>query len=158
MVTRDRPRMPAGYGVGDPQYGFEPIEWTWVERRMTEARNYWISTTRADGSPHAAPVWGVWLDDAFHFFTDPDSLKGRTIARDGRTIVHLESGDDVVILEGTMEACPLTQEVDGAYESKYGVSDNSGDDPIEMFRLRWTKALAWLESDFPRTATRWRRL
>ena len=98
------------------------------------------------------------MDDAFHFFTDSESLMGRTIARDGRTIVHLESGDDVVILEGAVEACPLTQGVDGAYESKYGLSNNSGDDPVEMYRLRWTKALAWRESDFPKTATRWRRL
>lgn len=156
MVTRDRPKMPAGYGVGDPQYGFEPIEWTWVERRLTEARSYWIATNRAGGSPHSVPVWGLWTDGAFHFFTDFESLKARAIARDPRAVVHLESGDEVVILEGTLEPCRPTREVIEAYESKYGVS--LGDDPIEMYRLRWTKALAWLESDFPRTATRWRRL
>lgn len=25
-IGRDRPQMPQGYGVGDPQYGFEPVE------------------------------------------------------------------------------------------------------------------------------------
>ena len=99
----DRPRMPASYGVGDPQYGFEPIQWSWVVEHVTGARNYWVATTRADGSPHVSPVWGVWYNDAFHFFTDRNSLKARAIRRDPRAVVHLESGDEVVIMEGALE-------------------------------------------------------
>ena len=39
LENRDRPQMPQGYGVGDPQYGFEPIEWSWVADQMSEARS-----------------------------------------------------------------------------------------------------------------------
>ena len=46
----DRPQMPQGYGVGDPQYGFEPIEWSWVANQMSESRNYWVTTTRPSGT------------------------------------------------------------------------------------------------------------
>ena len=35
-MSRDRPKMPESYGVGDPQYGFEPIAWSWVSRQMSE--------------------------------------------------------------------------------------------------------------------------
>lgn len=150
----DRPRMPDSYGVGDPQYGFEPIRWSWVVERMTEARNYWVATTRADGSPHVSPVWGVWHDDAFHFFTDEDSLKARNVLHDPRAVVHLESGDEVVIIEGTLESAFATSELVSAYESKYGFS--LGEEPGGLYRLELAKALAWLESDFPKTATRWR--
>ena len=150
----DRPQMPAGYGVGDPQYGFEPIQWSWVVECMSDARNYWVATNRADSSPHLSPVWGVWNDDAFHFFTDEDSLKARNIRRDPRAVVHLESGDEVVIMEGTLEFAVATPELVSAYESKYGIS--LGDEPEGLYRLELTKALAWLESDFPKTATRWR--
>ncbi len=149
----DRPRMPTGYGVGDPQYGFEAIEWSWVVKRMSGARNYWVITTRTDGRPHASPVWGVWQDSAFHFFTDPDSLKARNIHRDPRAVIHLESGDEVVIMEGTLESVAATPDVVSAYESKYGIS--LGDEPEGLYRLKTTKVLAWLESDFPKTATRW---
>ncbi len=149
----DRPQMPAGYGVGDPQYGFEPIQWTWVVERMTAARNYWIATTRADGSPHLSPVWGVWHGDAFHFFTDEDSLKARNIRRDPRAVVHLESGDEVVVMEGTLEPVSAAPGIVSAYESKYGLS--LGDEPEGLYRLGLSKVLAWLESDFPKTATRW---
>ena len=150
----DRPQMPAGYGVGDPQYGFEPIQWSWVVERMEGVRNYWVATTRADGSPHLSPVWGVWRDGAFHFFTDPDSLKARNIRRDPRAVVHLESGDEVIVLEGTLESAVAASELISTYESKYGIS--LGDEPEGLYRLKLDKVLAWLESDFPRTATRWR--
>ena len=151
--TPDRPQMPVGYGVGDPQYGFEPIEWSWVTERMGDARNYWVATTRADGSPHLSPVWGVWHNDAFHFFTDPDSLKARNIRRDPRAVVHLESGDEVVIMEGTLAPIAAAPDIVSAYESKYGIS--LGDEPEGLYRLNHVKVLAWLELDFPRTATRW---
>ena len=150
---QDRPVMPIGYGVGDPKYGFEPIEWSWVVDQLTDARNYWIATRRVSGHPHVVPVWGVWLRDAFHFFTDPESLKGRNIQRDPNAAVHLESGDRVVILEGEFESCAADREVVSAYEAKYSISP--GEMPDDMFRLNASKILAWLESDFPKTATRW---
>ena len=147
--------MPPSYGVGDPKYGFKPIAWARICERMQSARNYWIATTGANGNPRAAPVWGVWADDAFHFFTDADSLKARNLARNPRAVVHLESGDDAVILEGTAERVSPSAEVVRAYETKYGVSSSDISDDA-AYRLRPTKALAWLESDFPKTATRWR--
>ena len=125
MTTRpnpDRPRMTPTYGVGDPQYGFEAIEWSWVIERMTEARSYWIVTTRADGRPHVMPVWGVWIDDGFHFVTDAKSLKARNIRRDPRAAVHLESGDEVVILDGSFEEVLPTPEMVSEYERKYDMS------------------------------------
>ena len=145
--------MPQGYGVGDPQYGFEPIEWSWLADQMSDSRNYWVATTRLDGRPHVVPLWGVWLNDRFHFFTDPDSLKGHNIRRDPRAMVHLESGDHVVILEGELVSHPATAEIVSAYESKYGLS--LGEDPGDVYTLNGSKALAWTESDFPKTATRW---
>ena len=150
---RDRPHMPEGYGVGDPQYGFEPVEWTWVVEQMSEARSYWIATNRADGPPHVVPVWGLWLNDQFHFLSDPDSLKDRNIRRDPRTVVHLESGDHVVILEGQMLFHRATAEIVSAYESKYGIS--FGGELEEVYTLEMSKVIAWTESDFPKTATRW---
>ena len=145
--------MPQGYGVGDPQYGFEPIQWSWVVERMTEARSYWVATARPGGHPHVVPVWGVWLDDRFHFFTDHDSLKARNIRRDSRAVVHLESGDNVVILEGEIARRPAAAEIVGAYEAKYDMS--LGQATGDVYTLNVSKALAWTESDFPKTATRW---
>ena len=148
--------MTPDYGVGDPQYGFEPIEWSWVVERLTEARSYWIATTRADGRPHVMPVWGVWVNDAFHFVTDTESLKARNIRRDPRAAVHLESGDEVVILEGILEEVSPMPEMLSAYERKYEHFPWKRI-AAACYRLRPDESvLAWTESDFPKTATRWR--
>ncbi|MDE2766378.1 MAG: pyridoxamine 5'-phosphate oxidase family protein, partial [Chloroflexota bacterium] len=141
LPAPDRPQMPPGYGVGDPQYGFEPIAWAWVEQQLQAARNYWLTVTRPGGTPHVAPVWGVWLEGALLFFTDPSSLKARSFAQDARAAVHLESGDDVVILEGRVEPERATRAALDAYEAKYGVRPEHT--PGAAFRVEWTKALAW---------------
>lgn len=85
--------------------------------------------------------------------------KGRNIARNPAILVHLESGDDVVILEGTAEqvtdAGVLSRFID-AYDTKYGFRLDSSDLTYGVYTLRPKVAMAWLEQDFPNTATRWR--
>ncbi|MFF5772050.1 PPOX class F420-dependent oxidoreductase [Streptomyces californicus] len=43
-----------------------------------------VSTVRADGSPHVAPVWFLLDGDSVVFNTGKESVKGRNLARDGR--------------------------------------------------------------------------
>jgi PPOX class probable F420-dependent enzyme len=127
------------------------LDWSWAEERLTSSRNYWIGTVRPDGSPHAAPVWGLWIDGAVVFSTSPESRKGRNLARDPRVVVHLESGDDVVILEGEIEVIRLEERMADAYEAKYAYRPGGEGD---WFSLRPRVAHAWREVDFPSTATR----
>lgn len=154
---RGRPDMPAGYGVHAAADGL--LSWDWVTERLTRARNYWLATTRPDGRPHAAPVWGIWLDGGFYFGTHRRSQKGRNLAHNPNLAVHLESGDEAVILEGVVEELTAPQEFEryaAAYAAKYDFRPEPGGPDDVTYRLRPQVALAWLESDFPRTATRWR--
>ena len=151
----EAPRMPSGYGVPKDGSGGERLPWSWAVEQLTAARNYWICTTRGDGSPHAAPVWGIWFDDAVWFGTSPDSLKGRNLARDPRVVIHLESGDDVVILHGEVERFVLNDAIADAYNEKYDYRPDPDETSGEgWYRLRPRRALAWLERDYPKTATR----
>ena len=43
-----------------------------------------LATTRADGRPHLAPIWFLLDGDDIVFNTGKDTVKGRTLARDGR--------------------------------------------------------------------------
>jgi PPOX class probable F420-dependent enzyme len=43
-----------------------------------------LATTRADGRPHVAPVWFLLDGDDLVFNTGATTVKGRTLARDGR--------------------------------------------------------------------------
>lgn len=51
------------------------------------ARTGKLATTRADGSPHVAPVWVDLDGDDLVFMTGADTVKGKSILRDGRVSV-----------------------------------------------------------------------
>ena len=53
------------------------------------------------GRPHAAPVWGVWKANEFYFETDPNSVKGKNLSKSQNLVVHVQDGNDTVILEGS---------------------------------------------------------
>lgn len=154
----DRPAFAPGYGILPADEGAGLLPWSRAVERLEASRNYWIGTTRPDGAPHAAPVWGVWSDGRLVFGTNPSSRKGRNLAHDPRISVHLESGDDVVILEGVAEQLgddDRAGKVVDAYERKYGWRPEVADMP-RWWTLAPALAFAWLESDFPGTATRYR--
>jgi hypothetical protein len=146
-VRRRRPDFEPGYGISADDEGM--LEWSWAEERLVKSRNYWIVTADADGAPASAPVWGVWADGAVYFGTNPSSRKGRNLARDPRVVVNLESGDEVVILHGQAAVVEVGDDVLDAYEEKYAHRP-----PSSMYRVRPSHAVAWLEADYPKTATR----
>src|SRR5579864_8114798 len=92
------PDVPPLYGLKARK---EFLPFTHAEQRLATARNYWICTARPDGRPHSIPVWGFWMDGALYFGTARSSRKARNLAHNPALSVHLESGDDVVILEGS---------------------------------------------------------
>jgi nitroimidazol reductase NimA-like FMN-containing flavoprotein (pyridoxamine 5'-phosphate oxidase superfamily) len=143
-----RPHFPAGY-VEHPK---ALLPWSHVEQKLAEAKNYWLCTVRPDGRPHAIPKWGVWLDGRVYFDGSPETRHARNIAKNPHVSVHLESGDDVIIVEGLCTASPkptpeLGQALAQAYAAKYaalGYSprpdqwDNGG-----LYEVRPQTVLAW---------------
>ena len=155
MVTAGRPDMISGYGISTEAEG--QLDLAWAVQRLTESRNYWICTTRADGSPHAMPVWGLWLEDAVWFSTDPQSYKGRNLAARPDVIVHLESGDELVVVQGRAEKVPPADLAAGfvpAYTAKYGHELDTSNPDFGFYRVAPARVLAWREADFPTSATR----
>lgn len=115
-----RPHFPSGY-LENPR---TLLDWEPVEERLAAAKNYWLSSVRPDGRPHSVPKWGVWVKGRFYFDGSPETRHARNIARNPYVTVHLESGDDVVILEGTARAvekpaAQLAARVARAYGEKY---------------------------------------
>ncbi|MEX2080227.1 MAG: pyridoxamine 5'-phosphate oxidase family protein [Dehalococcoidia bacterium] len=151
-----RPAMVPGYGLPTELPDHIP-PWPKVESELEGARNYWVCTVSPGGRAHAMPVWGVWFDGALLFSTDPESRKARNIAANPEVVIHLESGDDVVILEGRLEgtqATALPVAVFDAYEKKYGIRPDETDANGGWYRLALKKALTWEEKDFVNSALR----
>ena len=151
----ERPHLPDSFGLNIADFPFEPMSWQWVTKQLESARNYWVATTRPSGRPHAVPVWGVWTDDAFHFATDPLGVTAQNLNRNPESVVNLESGDEVVILEGQFVLHDSTPAIQAAFNAKYDIPWGE-EETIPVFTLTVKKALAWTEASYPSTATRWR--
>jgi general stress protein 26 len=151
--SRRRPPF-KGYGVPASEDGMLP--WSWAAERLEKARNYWVTTTRPDGRPHSMPVWGIWLDGAFYFGSGRNSAKSRNLAANPAIVVHLESGDETVILEGLAESVldeALEQRVDEVYGAKYDFTPDSSGESDPWFVVRPERAYAWTERSYPSSAT-----
>jgi PPOX class probable F420-dependent enzyme len=51
-----------------------------------------VSTVRADGRPHAAPVWFVLDGDVVVFMTGAETVKGRNLRRTGQAVITVDDG------------------------------------------------------------------
>ncbi|WUK13200.1 PPOX class F420-dependent oxidoreductase [Kitasatospora sp. NBC_00374] len=62
----------------------------WREFLAHGTRTGKLATTRADGSPHVAPIWFLLDGDELVFNTGKDTAKGRNLARDGRVMLCVD--------------------------------------------------------------------
>lgn len=76
------------------------LSWDDVEARLRTSRHYWLATVRPDGTPHSVPRWGVWLDGRFYYDGAPTTRHVRNLERNPACTLTLESGTEVVIVEG----------------------------------------------------------
>jgi hypothetical protein len=140
------------------------LRWAEAAGRLADARNWWVATAGPDG-PHAVPVWGVVVDGGPWFYSDPGSVRAGNLARDPRIVLHLESGDDVLIVHGRADNAgdPAGHPaVVAAYAGKYredgdaaflpGTPEMAG---IVFFAVQPTSAMAWSLADYFGSQRRW---
>lgn len=149
-----RPTFPSGYQVPTHSEGLLP--WSYARERLEQAQNYWVCTASLDGRPHGAPVWGAWVDSRLYFEGSPETRWGRNIVANPRVSVHLESGSEVVIVEGSVEdvddvGAQLAERVGDAFAAKYNGYRSQG---RGFFILVPRRAFGW--TSFPADTTRWR--
>jgi nitroimidazol reductase NimA-like FMN-containing flavoprotein (pyridoxamine 5'-phosphate oxidase superfamily) len=119
-VEITRPRFPPGYA----EHPTGHVAWSWVERQLQEAIHFWLCTVRPDGRPHAVPKWAVWVDGALYFDGSSKTRHARNMAIHPDVVVHLESGEQALILEGKGQAigrpeAQLALRIAAAYRRKY---------------------------------------
>ena len=148
-MNEPTPRRPSFPGYGIPEDAAGMLPWAWADERLARSHNYWVAT--AGPGPHASPVWGLWQSGGFLFSCGARSRKARDLAHDPRLVVHLESGDEVVILEGVAEPVAATEDDVEEYHRKYDYRPEPGEG---WYRVAPERVLAWREQDYPRSATR----
>ncbi|WP_186762956.1 pyridoxamine 5'-phosphate oxidase family protein [Lentzea tibetensis] len=117
---------PRLYGAAAPPGRLLP--WEWARTRLVEARTYWIASVSPSGRPHTRPVWGAWTTLGLWFSTG--SSARRNLLVNPLISVHLEDGDEVVVVEGTARSSapgPCLQ----AYNAKYSWSFRAAGDGVQ---------------------------
>jgi Pyridoxamine 5'-phosphate oxidase len=158
---RDRPVLPAGYGLPETTDGL--LAWADVEARLVAASSYWLATVWPDGRPHVVPRWGVWLDGRFWYDGAPTTRHARNLAANPACSLNLESGTEVVIVTGESRPARapadslgrrLAQGFEKYHASGYSPAADAwdGDDGGGLRVLVPRQALAWFS--FPGDATR----
>lgn len=127
--------------------------------RLEHERIGWLTSIRANGFPHAVPIWFLWHDGELIVLSEPGAVKVRNIRGNPKVLLHLEAGADgeqLTVLQGLAEisADPTAAWVDrigAAYGAKYAVG--LGDLKLTMqsmavqystvIRITPTKLTAW---------------
>jgi PPOX class probable F420-dependent enzyme len=98
-----------------------------VLARLAQDEIGWFTTVRADGSPHAVPVWFLWHDGRLLVMSEPRTAKVANVRRGSAALLHLHTradGNGVVVLSGTAVVSERTApqwlpEIGEAYTAKY---------------------------------------
>src|SRR5215831_4713551 len=140
------------------------MDWPEAAARLAASRNYWLGTTSPSGAPHAAPVWGVVTGETLFLYSERSTVKARNLAADPRIVVHLESGEDVLIVRGVAEDLgppAVVPTVVAALAAKYTspedrqyLPDHDPDFDV-VWAIRPRSAMAWRLDDYAASQRRW---
>lgn len=127
--------------------------------RLESEQIAWITSIRANGFPHAVPVWFLWLDGEVLILSEPGTVKVRNIRANPRVLVHLEageSGEELTVLQGRAQISEQSTsewlERNGpAYGEKYAsglaglnlTADTMGEKYSAVIRVVPNKLTAW---------------
>ena len=143
-----RPQFPPGYA----DHPVSEVSWDYVEGQLTEARNYWLCSVRADGRPHCVPRWAVYIDGLIYYDGSPETRHARNIAENPHVSLHLESGSEAIIMEGEAKSAgkpsaELARRLSAMYKEKYAADDYAPEpdqwDGGGLFVFRPRQCLAW---------------
>lgn len=153
MPVAEMLTFPEGYGATT-----ETLSWASVRTWLEEAKEYWLATNRADGSPHVVPLDGLWVDDLWYYGGSPETLHVRMVRANPNVTMHLPDPWKVVVVEGAValtKASPqLAQrlaDLASVKYAEYGVpfDPSSFSEPAVLSPRR---VISW--SSFPKDATR----
>jgi hypothetical protein len=134
-----RPESLRLYGSSSDHPG---LAWSWVEEQLAAAGTYWV-VARGPGHPHPRPVWGIWTPGRRLELSIGSPVVSRALDADPRVTVHLDSGTDVVLVEGLVEPGVATDpESIASYNHKYDW-DYRVDEYGHLVAVRPVRVQAW---------------
>ena len=120
--------------------------WRAIEARLGRESEIWLATVRADGRPHLAPLWFVWLNDKIYICTGTNSQKWVNLLTNQKVALSLPDARQVVIIEGEAHAAnrAATEELAEYFYNKYEWDFRYDESTTwRLIEVTPTKILAW---------------
>jgi hypothetical protein len=135
------------------------LEWAWVEAQLLAAGTYWIVAPSAS-HPHPRPVWGIWADAAL-VLSIGSLVVAASAAANPECTVHLDSGTDVVVVEGIARRmsepdAALIAAYDRKYDWQYSYDEYGPFTRITPTIVRAWRSAGWAGRDGFQAVGRWR--
>lgn len=147
--------LPEGYGTPKKK-----LAWDAVRGELEKAKQYWLTTVRADGRPHVVPLDGIWLDDVWFYGGSPAAVHHRTVLAQPKVVMHLPDPWKVVIVEGEVrqvrpgvEVAQRLADISNEKYAEYGMT-NDASTYEQVLGLYPQRVIAWMS--YPADATRFR--
>ena len=128
-------------------------------RSFVDAGTYWVVAASAS-HPHPRPVWGIWTGDAVVLSIGSPVLAVGVDANPACT-VHLDSGTDVVVLEGVAQRitepdAALVAAYDEKYDWQYSYDEYGPFTRVAPTVVMAWRSAGWAGRDGFQTVGRWR--
>ncbi|HEY0444636.1 MAG TPA: pyridoxamine 5'-phosphate oxidase family protein [Candidatus Limnocylindrales bacterium] len=95
-----------------------------IDRLLREESIVWLSSVRADGSPHLVPIWFSWDGEQLFIASKPEAVKVRNLRANPKLMVALGSPDDdfdvgLIEAEATLPAASTAELLPRGHLAKY---------------------------------------
>lgn len=77
------------------------LDWPRVDRALSEAATFWVSTVRQGGMPHLIPIWGAWTGHRLYIEGGDDTIWARNLDRTHVVSVGADHADLQIIARGS---------------------------------------------------------
>jgi PPOX class probable F420-dependent enzyme len=138
-----------------------------IDRLLREESIVWLSTVRADGSPHLVPIWFSWDGEQLFIASKPEAVKVRNLRANPKLMVALGSPDDdfdvgLIEAEATIPAASTAELLPPGHLAKYArqMALVGLDEPTYLatysqpILVRPTRFLPWHGRSVPASAIR----
>lgn len=153
-AVRDRPQIPSGYGISEDAEGL--LEWSKVVATIDGADIYWVATSNPNGEPHLVPLHAAAVDGTVYLSGDAESRWVKNLGARPTIRVGINHNSLQVIIRGTASTLRPDAELWKSVRANIGTKYEwqFGDEPLHMWPVRATSAIAFDAAEFATSPTR----
>jgi general stress protein 26 len=117
-----------------------------IVQRFAGADCSWLTTVRADGRPHTAPIWHVWFEGKVYVVTKQRAIKVANIGQNDAVVLSHPDPHRAIIIDGRAQiVADMADRLRSFFQAKYDWDIVEDDHYDTIIAITPHKLLAWGE-------------